>query len=158
MIAHEILSRANTHHSLDNGDWHKDPRDPLNLRILEERMQAYNTIIGPRVGDFVILPDGKYDRFTYVWPDGIQTGGANGSFYLGQSFMSYSGGLDPAMNFSDIRQVNGESRMGSVWFFHHNHYCAHNAVEYKVPFRVFLIVTKKPNDDEEMSERPWEHY
>lgn len=106
-----------------------------NEEILTERCNAYNEIIGPRVGDYLKLPYGIYTRFTYDWGDKIQTGGGNG-FYLGNGYISYSGSLDSGVKKSDIKQIL-EIKIGSVWFFNNDVKVAHNGHDTKMMFRVF---------------------
>lgn len=143
-MKYEILSQPNINRSFEDGDLDKDPNNPANIWTLQENMEALNRHNGPRVGDFLIRPDGKPDRFTHLWDDHIQTGGIGGSFYIGQGYISYSGGLEPGVKLADLHRVDGESKMGSVWFFHKGHMRAHNSVSYLVPFRVFVL---KPGAD-----------
>lgn len=113
--------------------------DAANAEILKSRMAEFNAEKGARVGDFLLLPNGKYDRFTHAWDDHIQTGGyGNGSYYFGGKWVSYSGGLDPGVKYKDIEQTEA-TKDGAVWFFSKNHARAFNAVYYHIPFRVFKL-------------------
>jgi hypothetical protein len=56
----------------------------VNLQILERRVNAFNAIKTIREGDYVRQLTGKIDRVTYVWPESAQTGGDQGSYYLGE--------------------------------------------------------------------------
>ena len=59
-----------------------------------------------------------------------------GSFYLGNGYMSYSGGLDPAID-KNLLIETAELREGSCWFFHHNESMAHNGVQAIIQCRVY---------------------
>ena len=113
-----------------------------NTEILNERMAEFNQRVGPRVGDFLKLPRihpklGEFTRLTHDWGDTIQTGGLGGSYYLG-SGLSYSGGLDPGLSFSDIGGQVGE-RLGEVWFFDEGISGAGRGVYFQVSMRVFAV-------------------
>jgi hypothetical protein len=119
--------------------------DARDAGILAEREQLFNQNQGPRVGDFLRVPDGVL-RFTHDWGDSIQTTvGAkhpcygDGSFYLSDGYASFSGSLDPAIDKTKLRDT-GETLEGSFWFFHHNQACAENGVYFKLPCRVFEMV------------------
>lgn len=109
--------------------------DDTDKEILERREALFNARSGPRVGDFVRFPDGTVDRFSHDWGETIQTT-KGGSFYLGNGYMSFSGGLDPAIDKADLRPTY-EMRGGSCWFFHHNYHAAHNGVDVTIPCRVY---------------------
>jgi len=114
--------------------------DPEDNEILKKRLTALNENPGPRVGDFVFMKgEDKPRRFTYDWGEGIQTTdyGAGGSFYLGDGYVSFSGGLSPSIDKKALLN-SGQTRLGRVWFFHHNYACADNGVETEIPFRVFV--------------------
>ena len=113
-----------------------------NEQILAERLAEFNAIPGPRVGDFLALPFihkrlGDYTRLTHDWGDTVQTGGMNGSYYLG-GCLSYSGGLDRGIKRSDIGEQLG-TRDGSLWFFDQGISGAGRGVNFKAPMRVFSI-------------------
>lgn len=120
------------------------PNKPINrnAEILAEREAEYNSIAGPRVGDFLRKPDGTYDRFTYEWPnsDKMQAGGSamHWGYYLGGSYISYSGSLNAGVKISDLLQTD-EKKDGLVWFFHDNWATANNGVSYPMAFRVFTL-------------------
>lgn len=109
-----------------------------NLRILSERVQAYDKNIGPRVGDYLSLPHGIMTRFTYDWGEEIQIGGGSGSFYLGNGYISYSGGLDPSIEKRYMIDT-GKKEDGMVWFFHEGSSGGGRGVYFYIPFRVFKL-------------------
>ncbi|MEH2525842.1 MULTISPECIES: hypothetical protein [unclassified Bradyrhizobium] len=115
--------------------------DQRDQNILAARVTAWEGVQGPRVGDYVIMPDGEYRRFTHDWGADIQTTckGASGSFYFGTGYMDYSGGLDPALLKSRLVPTD-EIKPGPVWFFHHNERRAHNGVYALVDCRVYRYV------------------
>ncbi len=119
---------------------HPNEFDDRDCAILAKREAAWNSKPGPRVGDFVIMPDGALRRFTYNWGDGLQTtwGEEAGSFYLDNGFASYSGGLEPSIPNERIEDT-GETRPGLFWFFHHDEARAHNGVSFTIACRVFKV-------------------
>ena len=113
--------------------------DAKDAAIYAERVRQFNRIKGPRIGDFVIFPDGEYRRFTHDWGiHGIQTTcrDSSGSFYFGGNYVSYSGALDPLIAKSDLI-LTTEPRNGQMWFFHHNVWRASNGVTFTVRCRVY---------------------
>jgi hypothetical protein len=57
--------------------------DSRDLEIARARVDEMNKDQDPRVGDWVIMPDGTRERFAYRCPDGLQTC-TDWSFYLGE--------------------------------------------------------------------------
>jgi len=111
--------------------------DDRDATIKARRLAAWNTRNGPRVGDFVIMPDLTYQRFSHDWGDSIQTS-EGGSFYLGEGYASFSGGLNPSVPKSRL-VLTDEIREGSFWFFHHDFMRAHNGVYFTAPCRVYRL-------------------
>lgn len=109
-----------------------------NEEILKTREAEYNKRKGPRVGDYLLMPYGLYTRFTHKWDETIQTGGGSGSYYLGGSYISYSGGLDSGVKLSDIEDT-GETKPGHVWFFDQGISGANRGVDFMIDFRVFKL-------------------
>jgi hypothetical protein len=116
--------------------------DDKDAVILRNRIEAWDKRTGPRVGDFVLMPNGQKRRFTHAWDDGMQTtypGFGNGSFHFGkEGYMDYSGSLDSSIKFERIVDT-GECEEGVAWFFHHNEMRAHNGVDCHVPCRVYRV-------------------
>ncbi len=116
--------------------------DVRDVEILEARRIARDARDGPRVGDWIAMPDGSDHRITHDWGDHVQTGrGDCGSFYLGAHGASYSGSLDPGVPKSRLRSTP-ETRDGRFWFFHHDWHQAHNGVECRLPCRVFRLASE----------------
>ena len=92
----------------------------------------------PRVGDFVIMPDGSYERAAYVWPECIQTC-TEGSFHLGNGYASMSGGLNAGIR-KERFIPTGEIKEGTFWTFHRDAARAHNAIKITCACRVFKVV------------------
>jgi len=109
-----------------------------NLNILQSRECEYNKIEGARVGDYLLLPYGIYTRFTHKWEEAnkIQTGGLQESFYLGNGYISYSGGLDNGIKLNEIERID-EMKPGYVWFFDNDRQGAGRGVSFEMNFRVF---------------------
>lgn len=118
--------------------------DETDTAICDRRLTEWNAIEGPRVGDWVLMPDATLRRFTHDWGDGLQTtiDRMPGSFYFGNGYMSYSGGLDPIIPRAKIRPVD-DVRFGACWFFHHDRQRAGNGVNLSVPCRVFKVEKEK---------------
>jgi hypothetical protein len=117
-----------------NHDMVGDDRDK---EIYNARLTEWTAKDGPRVGDFVIMPNGEKRRFAHHWGDSIQpTSGGGGSFYWYGPACSMSGGLDPAIPLCDLYDTH-RVEPGAVWFFHHGYSGAHRAVGMSIPCRVY---------------------
>lgn len=114
------------------------PPDETDLRILADRVAAWNAVPGPRVGDYVEMPAGDNFRISYCWSDAVQISDC-GSFHLDRGFMTFSGSLYPAVPVDKIVDT-GRTKVGTAWFFHHGQARAHNAVQVRVPCRVYRHV------------------
>lgn len=110
--------------------------DQKDSAIYETRNKWYQEQSKPTVGDFIRYPNGKYERISYVWPDKAQTTD-DGSFYLGDGYVSYSGGLFSGVKTNTLSLNNNEKQLGRFWFFHHNDRKAHNSVECILKCRVW---------------------
>ena len=120
---------------------HLDERDHA---ILAERVAERDTLKGPRVGDFVVMDDGRLVRISYLWPDTAQVS-EGGSWYLGErGYVSFSGSLEPGFRRSELRPINS-MRDATFWFFHHKEARADNGVYVAIPCRVYRRV--KPTDE-----------
>lgn len=109
--------------------------DEKDTQILTKRRAAFDAIKGPRVGDFIKMLDGTLQRFSHDWDDDIQTA-EGGSFYIGPGYVSFSGGLNPAIPKASII-LTDEVSGGAFWFFHHDQHRAHNGVNFFMPCRIF---------------------
>ena len=103
--------------------------DEKDKAIIFNRLIKLHKNIQPQVGDFIKRKDGKLARFSHEWDDGLQSS-EGGSFYLADGGVSFSGALDPTIKAENIKETN-ETMMGWFWIFHHNDWCADNAVEFK---------------------------
>jgi hypothetical protein len=139
--------------------------DERDQEILDKRLEKWNQIDGPRVGDFIRMLDGSVRRFAHKWDDSIQPTSSEGnseSFYLPGGGASYSGGLDPAIPLENIKParvfVKGihedETKYGRFWFFHHGYPRANNAVYFQVSCRVFVEL--EPDRKRRMDATYWE--
>ncbi len=116
-----------------------------NLEIFKRRENLYNQIKTPRLGDYVIHTNGNIDRITHVWNDGYQTGGSqNNAYYLGNSYMEYSGSLDHSID-KNLFELTNYQLSGKVWFFKDNEAKAHNGIYFDMMFRVYKIKGEKTN-------------
>lgn len=109
---------------------------------LNNRMNKYNQITGPRVGDWIREPSGRMTRATHDWGnDSIMQhgGGEFGQFYLGDGYISYSGGLETGIKKASLK-LTDEVKPGKVWFFKNNWPKVDNGIDYMVDFRVYEVV------------------
>ena len=108
--------------------------------LLAERIHKLNQREGPRVGDFVIMPDCSTRRFTHDWTDSLQTTirqNNDSSFYFSPNgFCDFSGSLDDSLPIEQIEETT-ETRLGRVWFFSNNVARMHHAVHALAPFKVY---------------------
>jgi hypothetical protein len=120
-------------------DWNRriEP-DEIDHEIATKRIEAYDNCDKPRVGDFVIMPDGKYERFSYAWNDGIQTC-HEGSFYLGNGYASMSGSLNPCVPYEKLERTD-KKKIGNFWFFHHDYHTSHNGIGVQIVCRVYRVI------------------
>jgi hypothetical protein len=124
--------------------------DERDEKILRERVQLLGRSNGtPREGDYVRFADGVERRVSFVTPpewlpeiDSVQTSDG-GSFYLGDGYVSFSGGLHPGIPRASLHPT-GEQRQGGVWFFHHDHWRAGNGVGAIVDFDVYECELEAP--------------
>lgn len=127
-------------------DFNADHDDEANYKLLIARLENFDKMEGARVGDWLLLPNGDYTRFTHLWDDHIQTGGSSDSYCMGKSgCLSYSGGLDRGINLDCIEQT-AEVKNGRIWFFSKDWAKADNGVYYNIPCRVFKIKEDTPKD------------
>ena len=110
--------------------------DPRDEQILADRITALNKIKGPRCGDYVKFTCGTIRRISHLWlGDSAQTSDA-GRYYLGHDGISFSGSLYSSVPITSLT-LTTETRLGLVWFFHHDIPRAHNAVHFGAMFRVY---------------------
>ena len=113
--------------------------DARDKEIAEVAIKVWNSIPGPRVGDYVIYPDGHYERISYDWDDHVQTS-PGGSFNLSKGgSTSFSGGLNPGVRVDDLVQTNMMWR-GRFWMFHWGFPAAAHSIGVFIPCRVFKHV------------------
>lgn len=116
--------------------------DERNAAILDNRVEALLEITRPMVGDFAMMPDGAVKRISHIWDFGdgttsIQTS-KGGSFYLGDGYVSFSGGLDPGIDGNRFRDL-GYRQHGSCWFFRDDFWGAGRGLDVVAPFRVWRV-------------------
>ena len=118
--------------------------DERDSAIRAERLALFDSIDGPRVGDWIRMLDGSVRRFTHDWDeDGLQVQtplsvcGPCSFYFTSSGHQDYSGGMDPIVPLTRIVRTT-EIKPGPVWFFHHGIQRAHNGVYTDVPCRVYL--------------------
>lgn len=114
--------------------------DERDISLFRARVGAFNSFVGPRCGDFVIMPDGTYERFCHEWEgEGMQTC-HYGSFHLSSSgYASMSGSCNP-MIAMDKLQLTDEIKEGVFWMFHHDYMTSHNSIGLKIDCRVYRVI------------------
>ena len=135
------------------GSDHGVTADEKDNELLRQRVEHRERFKGARVGDFIDFSDGVTHRFSHDHGEewGIQTSPIGGSFYMTPGgYLNYSGGLQPCIKHSLIYEI-GETRMGGVWFFHHDYARASNAVKANIPCRVFKTSAKS---DHHLKQQP----
>lgn len=106
------------------------------FELMQGRQAALDAHEGPRVGDFIIRTDGRAQRFSYDWGDGLQTADS-GSFYMSRGgYGDFSGALDPVIPRARI-EATEETRAGAVWFFSQDYAGAARGVHCRLTFRVY---------------------
>jgi hypothetical protein len=111
--------------------------DELDQAILAKRLAQRDTVMAPRVGDFVRFSD-RLERISHDWGDTLQTS-QGGSFYLGEGgHASFGGGLNPSVPKERLRKTE-EILNGRFWFFHRDLWMAHNGVDVTAPCRVYEL-------------------
>jgi hypothetical protein len=119
---------------IDGPDVEPDDHD---REIAIERLTRWDRDPDPRIGDYVILSDGSYVRFAHIWDDVLQTTDC-GSFYLGNGYVSMSGGLDPGVPPEQV-VLTPEKKPGYFWFFHHNAPMGGGGVGLEAMCRVYTV-------------------
>jgi hypothetical protein len=122
--------------------------DKKDQEILAARVAAFDPTEGPRVGDYVEFADGIIRLISHVWADdaewrgGVQTSDG-GSFYLGDGYMSFSGGLYMSVPHESLT-LTEDTRETRVWFFHHDYHTAHNGIDALITMRVWKSTATAP--------------
>lgn len=109
----------------------------VNEQILKDRVCEFDSIEGPRVGDYVRLDDGSLARIAKITDHYFQLG--VGSFYLhGRDGCSFSGTLYPPHPHRCLKATPG-TKDGLIWFFSANEAKANNGVDYEIELRIFDV-------------------
>lgn len=122
--------------------------DPTNAKLAEEIQAARESFTdGPRIGDFVIMPDNSVQRCCNKTDFGMQTS-HGGRYHVSRSgTASMSGGLNrPRLD--EYFQDTGEVRLGQFWFFSHLQPGAGQGVDVYLPCRVYRLVPFTMTEDQ----------
>lgn len=120
----------------DNG--HLDERNRAELALIESAHAAFTE--GPRIGDFVIMPNGNLERCCNANSHGMQTT-YGGSFSISKGGQaSYSGSLNKSRLWEYFKDT-GETKRGKFWFFSHGIAGAGRGVECYLTCRVYRLET-----------------
>lgn len=116
--------------------------DSLDATILATRLAAWNVRRGPRIGDKIIMSDGSVRRLAHDSGSDMQTTSCtqpgDQSFYLGHGYCSFSGSFGDLFAKDQLHDT-GRTEDGFVWFFHHDQVKPFNAVQAKIPCRVYKL-------------------
>lgn len=112
--------------------------------ILKARSVAFLARREVKAGDYIRFADGTLRRVSHVWtgendqPESIQTDCPEfgSSFYLGDGWMSFSGGLHPGVPASTLTRTQ-ELISGKCWFFHNDFAYRDNGVYISIPCPVW---------------------
>ena len=106
--------------------------------VLAKWVARFNEIDGPRVGDFVQMPDGDFRRFCHDWGKEIQITPSEhcGSFNIDGGHCDYSGSLEPSIEKRFLR-FSHSFKLGRVWFFKDAIPAGHSGIDAEIPCRVF---------------------
>lgn len=117
---------------------HNSDLDEKDFKLLSDRAIAFSKHTTPRSGDYIEFACGITRRISHVWfEESVQTSSeGDGSWYLDKGYMSFSGSLYQSIPVEALT-IKEETRMGSCWFFHHNHHTAHNGCYVSIPCRVW---------------------
>jgi hypothetical protein len=136
-ITLDALKRDNEYFYACN--YTRDAAITKDAETFAKRLATLDAEPGMRCGDFLKLKDGTLRRIAYHWGNGVQPSsgtGDNGSFYLGNGYCSYSGGLDPSIPVEKFK-VTSEVILGRVWIFHEDSAGAGRGIYARLPFRVY---------------------
>ncbi len=116
-------------------------------QILAIRQAAFITRTAAKAGDVIRFNDGKLARMAHVWDDCIQpTIHINsGSFYVGEGYMSYSGGLESSIPMDKFTRTN-ETIPARAWFFHNDWAQAHNGIDVMIDCPVWECDAPAPEN------------
>lgn len=93
----------------------------------------------PEVGDFVIMPDGRYERCADGCRFSMQTT-EQGSFFVHADGTASMSGTLKRGRLLEYYQPTDETKMGRFWFFSHNQAGAGRGVDVFFPCRVWRLV------------------
>lgn len=116
--------------------------DERDRTIRDVRVAKLDTIQGPRCGDYVRFTCGTIMRISHLYPDAFQVS-AGGSWYLGDGYVSFSGGLFRGAPLDTLTRLD-ETKDGRCWFFHRDLWAAGNGLDTLVPFRVYACAVPSP--------------
>ncbi len=119
--------------------------DEIDLGIANKRLMQWDEISGPRVGDFIIMQDGSYQRISNDWFDGRLQTSESGSYYLGNGLVSMSGWLNPSIPLNEIVPTTLKKE-GNFWFFHNDMQAGSNSIGVKALCRVYQHVPESSKD------------
>lgn len=137
----------------DNG--HLDDRNRAELAQIEA---ARAEPIGrPKIGDFVIMPDGTRERCCNATKFGMQTASGGSFNVMRDGTAVFGGGLNKPRLWEYFKPTSGTER-GRFWFFSHGIAGAGRAVICYLPCRVFRLEPFTMTEDQARAHPMAQHY
>lgn len=145
-IQHNRYANAYRLYYLSNSERLRDllkERATSDLKLLNSYLTEFKKDTKPRVGDYIVLPNETTQRITVLHRSSgkLQANDIQGSFYLGNGYISFSGTCGMDMYEIQTLQPTGKTKEGWVWTFSQNNRTANNAVYAALPFRIFRLIT-----------------
>lgn len=109
--------------------------------VLCKHVAMFNTLDGPRVGDYVELPNGDLRRICVTHFDGdaqMTPSETSGSFNIDGGACDYSGTCGDVFKLIELRFLH-RYKLGSVWFFKDGMPTAHSGIDAEVPMRIYRL-------------------
>lgn len=117
--------------------------DEIDRGILAARVFQRDAQEGARVGDYVVMGDGRLVRISYLWPYHAQVS-ETGAWYLDVGgHVDFSGSLHRCIPRGEL-QLTDHQLDGAFSFFHHDEHRTGNLVSVVVACRVYQWVAREP--------------
>lgn len=115
----------------------------VDVEILASRQRERLATTTVLEGDYVEFADGVTRRVSHVWASGVQTSKGGSWHLLEGGGGSFSGGLQGPVPHETLTDT-GALCPARFWFFHRNHYTAHNGVFADANVRVWECTETAP--------------
>jgi len=110
------------------------------FEIITNYLVEFNKNTGLRVGDLLEINEkDEHFRVAHDWGKSLQTTYSNGSFCLGNGYVSHSGSLHLSIPAEFLELQKDKEFEAIIWVFSNGQQGAHRGVYLRVPFRVYRI-------------------